>query len=43
MADWFKATFPERYKELKARTLLHPVCDLKYWEDKLEYLKTLDK
>jgi hypothetical protein len=38
MMDWFITNYPERWAILKERAKLSPLCDLIYWEKKLEDL-----
>ncbi len=39
--DWFKKKYPKRAKRLKQQTRTIVVCDMQYWEDKLEELKVI--
>lgn len=38
MTEWFRMAYPDRAKMLQERTLQHPTCDLKFWQDKYQSL-----
>lgn len=40
--EWFMEHYPERYKELKKRSLITRPLDMKFWEDKLKELEEYD-
>jgi hypothetical protein len=39
--EWFMEHYPERYAELKKRSLILEPLDMAYWEKKLAWLKSL--
>jgi hypothetical protein len=39
--EWFMEHYPERYAELKRRSLITAPLDMAFWEAKLEELKSL--
>jgi hypothetical protein len=43
MADWFRETYPDRYKSLKIRSQKPIKCDIIFWQKKLNELKDLEK
>lgn len=42
MADWFRETYPERYKALKARSQKPIKADIIYWQKKYQDLLEID-
>ncbi len=38
--EWLMEKYPERYKSLKERSRNMPLCDLQFWQEKYNMLKT---